>query len=119
MKLKCAHPIKQWNAAKRHAKAVLIERAKAGDVISYFELTRNSSTPQSFALTTMLREIVAEENRADGTGSFAAWPRFLCLGWSAREIHQRRSAVLDQRTQAGASQPAAWSGASLGASKRT
>ena len=77
MQRKCAHPIKQWNDAKRHAKAVLIERAKAGDVISYVELTRNSSTPQSFALTTMLRENAAEENAA-GRGMLTAIVVFLC-----------------------------------------
>ena len=71
MQLTCGYPVKKWNAAKRQVRAVLIERAKAGDVISYVELTRNSSTPQSFALTTMLREIAAEENAA-GRGMLTA-----------------------------------------------
>jgi hypothetical protein len=75
MKLKCGYPIKKWNAAKREAKAVLIERAKAGDVIPYVELTRNITAiqlePRSFALTTMLREIAAEEHAA-GRGMLTA-----------------------------------------------
>jgi hypothetical protein len=94
MQRKCAHPIKKWNDAKRQVREVLIDRAKAGDVISYVDLTRNITAiqlePQSFALTTMLREIAAEEHTADGTGRLqlwrhAAWPRVLRLGRSARE----------------------------------
>jgi hypothetical protein len=71
MKLKCGYPIEKWNDAKRQVRAVLIERAKAHDNIPYVELTRNSSTPQSFALTIMLREIAAEEN-APGRGMLTA-----------------------------------------------
>jgi hypothetical protein len=107
MQRKCAHPIKKWNAAKRQVRAVLIDRAKAGDIIPYVELTRNSSTIQSFALTTMLREIATEENRADRHSRqqqrrHAARPRVLRLGWPPWEEYQRHAAVLDQRTQAGA-----------------
>ena len=68
MRLKCGYPIKKWNEAKRQVKAVLIDRAKAGDIIPYVELTVHVTaikiSPQSFALTTMLREIAAEENAA-------------------------------------------------------
>jgi hypothetical protein len=75
MKLKCGYPIQEWNDAKREVKAVLINRAKAGDIISYVELTVHVTAiklePQSFALTTMLREIAAEENAA-GRGMLTA-----------------------------------------------
>jgi hypothetical protein len=71
MQRKCGYPVKKWNAAKRQVRAVLIERAKAHDIIPYVELTRNSSTPQSFTLTTMLRELAAEENAA-GRGMLTA-----------------------------------------------
>jgi hypothetical protein len=54
---------------------VLIERAQSGDIIPYIELTRNITAiqlePQSFALTTMLREIAAEEHEA-GRGMLTA-----------------------------------------------
>lgn len=75
MQRKCGYPIKKWNVAKRQVREVLIDRAKAGDVIPYIELTRNITAiqlmPQSFALTTMLREIAAEENAA-GRGMVTA-----------------------------------------------
>lgn len=75
MKLKCGYPIKKWNDAKRQVRAVLIDRAKAGDKIPYDELTRNITViqlePQSFALTTMLWEIAAEEHAA-GRGMLTA-----------------------------------------------
>ena len=75
MKLKCGYPVTKWNGAKRQVRAVLIERAKAGDIIPYIELTRNITAiklePQSFALRTMQREIAAEENAA-GRGMLTA-----------------------------------------------
>jgi len=75
MKLKCGYPVRKWDAAKREVRAVLIERAKAGDIIPYVELTRNITAiqlePQSFALTIMLREIAAEEHAA-GRGMLTA-----------------------------------------------
>ena len=91
MQLKCGYPVKKWNDAERQIRAVLIERAKAGDIIPYVELTRNITAiqlePQSFALTIMLREIAAEENAtrpryADRhsclqLGRHAAWSGFL------------------------------------------
>ena len=70
MQRKCGYPIKKWNAAKRQVKEVLIDRAKAKDIIPYVELTRNITAiqlePQSFALSTMLREIAAEEKPLGG-----------------------------------------------------
>ena len=75
MKLKCGYPAKKWKDAKRQVREVLIERAKAGDIISSTELTAHVTAiqlePQSFALTTMLREIAAEENAA-GRGMLTA-----------------------------------------------
>jgi hypothetical protein len=75
MKLKCGYPIKKWKDAKQEAKAVLIERAKARDVISYFELTANVTAikldSDSLALRTMVREIGVEENAA-GRGMLSA-----------------------------------------------
>lgn len=75
MQLKCGYPVKKWNDAKREVREVLIERAKAGDIIPDVELTRNITAiqlePQSFALTIMLREIAAEENAA-GRGMLTA-----------------------------------------------
>lgn len=75
MQLKCGYPVKKWNAAKRQVREVLIERAKAGDIVSYSELTRNiiaiQLEPQSFALTIMLREIATEEHAA-GRGMLTA-----------------------------------------------
>jgi hypothetical protein len=75
MQRKCGYPVKKWNAAKRQVRAVLIDRAKAGDIIPYVELTRNITAiqldPQSFALRTMLREIAAEEHAA-GRGMLTA-----------------------------------------------
>ena len=75
MKLKCGYPIKKWNDAKRQVRAVLIDRAKARDVISHFELavrvTAIKLDPDSLALRTMLREIGAEEN-AVGRGMLSA-----------------------------------------------
>jgi hypothetical protein len=75
MKLKCGYPIRKWNEAKREVREVLINRAKAGDIISYLELavkvTAIKLEPQSFALRTMLREIAAEENAA-GRGMLTA-----------------------------------------------
>jgi hypothetical protein len=54
MKLKCGYPIKKWNDAKRQVREVLVERAKAGDVIPYIEVTRNSSTPFSLSRSLLL-----------------------------------------------------------------
>lgn len=75
MQLKCGYPVKKWNDAKREVRKVLIDRARAGDIISYLELavkvTAIKLEPQSFALTTMLREIAAEENAA-GRGMLTA-----------------------------------------------
>ena len=75
MKLKCGYPVKKWNDAKRQVREVLINRAKAGDIISYAELTVHVTaikiSPQSFALRTMLREIAAEESAA-GRGMLTA-----------------------------------------------
>ncbi|MDO9531608.1 MAG: hypothetical protein Q7O12_05690 [Deltaproteobacteria bacterium] len=75
MQRKCGYPIKKWNDAKRQVREVLIDRAKAGDIIPYVELTRNITSiqiePQSFALTTMLREIAADEHAA-GRGMLTA-----------------------------------------------
>ena len=73
--MKCGYPVKKWNDAKRQVREVLINRAKAGDIISYLELSCNITAiklePQSFALRTMLREIAAEENAA-GRGMLTA-----------------------------------------------
>jgi hypothetical protein len=75
MQRKCGYPIKKWKDAKRQVREVLIDRAKAKDVIPYVDLTRNITAiklePQSFALRTMLREIAAEENAA-GRGMLTA-----------------------------------------------
>jgi hypothetical protein len=75
MQLNCGYPIKNWNSAKWQIKAVLIDRAKARDIISYVELTAHVTAiqlePQSFALTTMLREIAPEEHAA-GRGLLTA-----------------------------------------------
>jgi hypothetical protein len=75
MKLKCGYPIKKWNDAKRQVKDTLVDRAKAEDVISYFELAVRVAAiklePQSFALRTMLREIGHEEHAA-GRGMLTA-----------------------------------------------
>ena len=75
MKLKCGYPVKDWRQAKQEVKAVLIARAKARDVISYLELavkvTAVKLEPQSFALSTMLREIAVEEHAA-GRGMLTA-----------------------------------------------
>ena len=75
MQRKCGYPTTKWNAAKRQVMEVLTDRAKAGDVIPYIELTRNITAiqlePQSFALTTMMREIAAEEHAA-GRGMLTA-----------------------------------------------
>ena len=35
MQRKCGYPVKKWNDAKRQVREVLINRAKAGDIISY------------------------------------------------------------------------------------
>jgi len=68
MQRKCGYPVKKWNDAKRQVRKVLIECAKARDIISYVDLTRHITAiqlePQSFALRTMLREIAAEEHAA-------------------------------------------------------
>jgi hypothetical protein len=68
MQLKCGYPIKKWNVAKRQVREVLIDRAKARDVISYFELTAHVTAikldPDSLALRTMVREIGVKENAA-------------------------------------------------------
>ena len=75
MKLKCGSRVKEWHQAKQEVRAALIERAKAQNVISYSELAVKviaiKLEPQSFALRTMLREIVAEENAA-GRGMLTA-----------------------------------------------
>jgi hypothetical protein len=75
MKLKCGDPVKAWRQAKREVRETLIERSKARDVISYFELavrvTAIKLDPDSLALRTMLREIGAEENVA-GRGMLSA-----------------------------------------------
>ena len=75
MRLKCGYPAEKWRQAKREVKAVLIARAKARDIISYMELvgqvTALQLEPQSSALSTMLREIAAEEHAA-GRGMLTA-----------------------------------------------
>ena len=75
MKLKCGYRVKEWNDAKRQVREVLIDCAKARDVISYFELAVRVAAikldPDSLALRTMLREIGNEEHAA-GRGMLTA-----------------------------------------------
>jgi hypothetical protein len=75
MKLKCGYRVKEWHQAKQEVKAVLVDRAKAKDVISYFELAVRVAAikldPDSLALRTMLREIGNEEHAA-GRGMLTA-----------------------------------------------
>lgn len=53
MKLTWGYPVKEWRQAKREVRAVLIDRAKAIDIISYVELAAHVTAiqlePQSFA----------------------------------------------------------------------
>ncbi|MFA4902258.1 MAG: hypothetical protein WC600_05880 [Desulfobaccales bacterium] len=75
MELKCDYLGKDWRQAKQEVKAVLIGRAKARDVISYFELAVRVPAikfdPDSLTLRTLLQEIGAEENAA-GRGMLSA-----------------------------------------------
>jgi hypothetical protein len=68
VRLKCGYSAEKWRQAKREIKAVLIARAKARDIISYWELvgqvTAIQLEPDSSAMSTMLREITAEEHAA-------------------------------------------------------
>jgi hypothetical protein len=75
MRTRCGYPVRKWRQAKREARAVLINRAKAKDVVTYGELAAHVKAiqlaPDSLVLSTMLREIGAKEHAA-GRGMLTA-----------------------------------------------
>lgn len=68
MTTKYGYSLDKWEQAKKEMRAILIERAKARDLISYSELAAQIKSiqirPESYAFAAMLGEISTEEDMA-------------------------------------------------------